>query len=397
MVRSQAAILSVNPASAATALAACTELTTPGSYRLSADIGTAAPASCISIHDVQDIQLDCANHRISAEGDSGARALDIRNVRNFSIKNCVLSTFNLEINDSSAGSFSHNTLFSKTVGAPNAVILARHASTVVFDNNTIAGTLQQWYGVGNTVSNNHFTASADVNSAGMVISNWGAHDRIIGNTIDGGWPGGESWIGADDGIILSDNDDAVVENNTINNTWDCGIEWVGTLTRATIRGNHIVNSYNCGIGGWYWASLSDSVIANNTVEKSIRLFMIMRVYGLRPAGTDIEHRLPADTAVAFKNNLFDSNVFVNDYRVSNAATFILDGGLNAGISTLPGERGLTAADFQLSSNVFRNNQFSADSGELWFGSGVVIPGAVVDGGGNKCKMPSPSNSLLKCG
>jgi hypothetical protein len=398
--RSQAAVLSVNPTTTPTPLAACTELTKPGSYRLSTDIGTtAALTTCLSIHDVQDIQLDCANHRISGEVGIGAQALDIRNVRNFSIKNCVLSTFLLEFNGSSTGSFSHNTLFSRSVGFANVVINARNASSIVFDNNTIAGVLQLWYGVGNTVSNNHLTASPDPSGvAGMVISNWGSHVRIIGNTMDGSWPGSGCCIGADDGVILGDNDDAVVENNSINNVWDCGIEWVGTLTRATIRGNHIVNSYNCGIGGWYWASLSDSVIANNTVEKSIRLLMIWRVYGLRPAGIDYEHRVPADTAAVFKDNLFESNIFVNNYQVSNAGSFALNGGLGyGGISTLPGERDLKPTDFQLSNNVFRNNQFSADTEGIWFGNGVVIPDAVVDGGGNKCKTPSPPGYLLKCG
>lgn len=394
--RSQAAVLSVNPATAATSLAACTELTTPGSYRLSADIGT-VQGSCISIHDVQDLQLDCANHRISGEV-SAASALEIRNVRNFSIRNCVLSTFTLEISDSSAGSFSHNTLFSSTVGLPNVEINARHASAVVFDNNTIAGTLQQFYGVGNTVSNNHLTAAPGANSvAGMVLSNWGTHDRIFGNTMDGSWSG-SGQNGADDGIILTDNDDAVVENNTINNTWDCGIEWMGTLTRATIRGNHVVNSANCAIGGWYWASLSDSVIADNTADRTANLYTIFRSYGLRPAGTDFEHRLPADTAVVFKNNLFEGNVFKNPTLMIPAANFPLNGGLGyIGISTLPGERALTPADFQLNNNVFRNNQFSTDVDGPSFGSGSVVPGAVVDGGGNLCRKPAQSNYPLRCG
>jgi hypothetical protein len=399
-VRSQAAVLGVNPASPATMVAACTELTTPGSYRLNADLATAASqASCISIHDVQDIQLDCAGHRIAGEGNFGARALDIRNVRNFSIKNCVLSTYSLEINDSSMGSFSRNTLFSATVGLPNSLLNAWHASAVIFDNNTITGALQQFYGVGNTVSNNHVTAAAGEHSvAGTVVSNWGTHDRILGNVLNGGWPGGACCNGADDGIILTDNDDAVVENNTINDVWDCGIEWLGTLTRATIRGNHVVNAANCAIGGWYWASLSDSVIASNTSEKSATLFSIFRAYGLRPAGSDSEHRLPADTAVVFTNNLFEGNIFKNPSLLGAAGSFPLYSNLGySGISTLPGERAPGPGDFQLKNNVFRNNQFSTDVEGPGFGTGAVIPGAVVDGGGNKCRTPPGDNYPLKCG
>jgi parallel beta-helix repeat protein len=400
--RSQAAVLSVSPATPATMVAACTELTTPGSYRLNADLATAASqASCISIHDVQDIQLDCAGHRIAGEGTFGARALAIRNVRNFSIRNCVLSTSNLDISDSSVGSFSQNTLFSKTVNLPNAVINVWHGSTIVFDNNTIAGSMQQFYSVGNTVSNNHVTAAAGANSvAGTVISNWGIHDRIIGNSLEGSWTGSGCCNGADDGIILTDNDDAVVENNTINNVWDCGIEWVGTLTRATIRGNRVVNAANCAVGGWYWASLSDSVIANNTAEKSATLFSIFRVYGLRPAGTDSDHRLPADTAVVFTNNLFEGNILKNPSLLAAAGSFPLYSNVGySGLSTLPGERAPGPGDYQLKNNVFRNNQFSTDVEGPGFGTGAVIPGAVVDGGGNICKTPTREAYPypLKCG
>lgn len=397
--RSQAAILSVKQSAPATTISACSELTTPGSYQLSNDLGTDAPAAiCISIHDVQDIQLDCANHRISGSGNAGARALDIRNVSHFSIKNCVLSTFVLDISDSSSGSFIQNTVSSATDGIPVAVVNAWHGSALLFDNNTIAGALQQWYGTGNTVSNNRIIAPPGKESVAAVLSHDGVHDRIFNNTLDGSFDNSACCNGAHDGIILGDGDDPVVENNTIMNFRDCGIAWEGTMTRATIRGNHITNTSNCAIGGWAWASLSDSVISNNTAEQTTWLFIIMRNYGLRPAGTDFEHRRPADTAAVFKNNLFEGNVFTKPARQISAGIFPLNGGLSySGVSTLPGERGLTPADFQLSNNVFKNNDFSRDVDGIDFGHGIVIPGAVVDGGGNKCKTPAGLSYPLHCG
>lgn len=398
-VRSQPAILSLKAAADPVTIDACTEITRPGSYRLGKDIGTSTiGAVCLAIHDVQGVQLDCAGHAIS-DGGAGGNALDLRKVSNFSIRQCAVSSFVLNMNDSDNGSFSHNTVSSIGTTIPYVTFNVVHGKSIVFDGNTIAGPLQQFYGDGNTVSNNRFLTPAMSSSiAGNVVSNWGKHDRIIGNIIDGGWSGkaGEQ-IGSDDGIILSDNEDALVENNTIGKVWDCGIEWLGTLTHAVIRANHIADASYCGIGGWYFVSLSDAVVADNTVEQSAAMIVITRTYGLRPAGTDFDKALPADTAVVFRNNQFTGNVFTNPIGSSGSMVFVLDfNAVPPGTSTLPGERPPSASDYQIVNNVFTDNQFPAGTDGPWFGPGPFVPGAIVDGGGNRCKPRSEPGYPIKC-
>jgi hypothetical protein len=386
-VRSQAAILSLKPAASPTLVDACTEITRPGSYRLSRDLSAGPTATCIAIHDVQDVQLDCDGHTIS--NGLGRGALDLRKVSNFSIRNCAITTFVLNINDSDNGSVSRNTVLPVIAVAPFSAFNVYHSKAIVFDGNTITGTLQQFYGVGNTVSNNVFTTPGTASApAGNVLSNWGRHDRIIGNIIDGGWTGksGEQ-LGSDD---------AQVENNTIRNVWDCGIEWLGSLTHVSIRANHIANASFCGIGGWYYAGLSDSVIANNTVEQSAEMITIFRSYGLRPAGTDSDGALPADTGVVFRNNQFVGNIFTRPTG-KGSLVFLLNYNMGLpGVSISPGERPLTPADYQIVNNVFKDNQFPAGTDGPWFGDAPFIPGAIVDGGGNRCTPRSEPGYPLKC-
>lgn len=97
----------------------------------------------------------------------------------------------------------------------------------------------------------------------------------------------------------------------ISNVFDCGVETSGVIANAIIANNRISNIGICGIGGWYWNSLSGSSISGNTVEGAPALFQFFRVFGLRPAGFDGLHEMPADSAVLFNDNTFDGNRLVN--------------------------------------------------------------------------------------
>jgi hypothetical protein len=85
----------------------------------------------------------------------------------------------------------------------------------------------------------------------------GTNNKVIDNTIDGSWRGqkypfGGYPPGADDGIIIENDANLLIEGNVIRNIWDCGIERLGNRTDPiTIRNNDITNAADCGLGGWF--------------------------------------------------------------------------------------------------------------------------------------------------
>src|SRR4029453_3858061 len=87
----------------------------------------------------------------------------------------------------------------------------------------------------------------------------GTDNRVIENTIDGSWRGqkypfGGYPPGADDGVIIENDANLLIERNAIRNVWDCGIERLGNRTDPiTIRKNDITNAAECAIAGWFLA------------------------------------------------------------------------------------------------------------------------------------------------
>ena len=120
----------------------------------------------------------------------------------------------------------------------------------------------------------------------LIYSVLGSNNTIDGNQIDG--KGGPSTRpnGADDGIIVSDESGDILSNNTIRNTWDMGIETLGNIANMQITSNSITSVGIGGIGGWYWNSWSNVTAANNTVSNTPKLFILFRLFGLRPQNWD---------------------------------------------------------------------------------------------------------------
>ncbi|MFO0584778.1 MAG: hypothetical protein U0229_21100 [Anaeromyxobacter sp.] len=229
------------------------------------------------------------------------------------------------------------------------------------------------------------------------------------NRFDGGWdgtpftpplpPSGE----LDDAIVLGDSSDVVVRHNVMRDVWDVGVEWVGRIDRVVVEENVIVNAGIAGVGGWYWASVTDSTFSRNLVLRAARMFQAYRTYGLRPAGWDAADA-PADVAVQFRDNVFDGNVLrgqvLREYTggaVTRAgfAPITEQMAFSGALSTLPGERAPTAAEFELTGNVFARNDFGAASPGPELGS-LPFAGRVVDGGDNRCRAPAGSYALA-CG
>ena len=178
-----------------------------------------------------------------------------------------------------------------------------------------------------------------------------------------------------------------------------GIETSGVIANATIANNRISNTGTCGIGAWYWNSLSGSTISGNTVEAAPTLFLFFRIFGLRQAGFDSLHELPADSAVLFNDNTFDGNRLVNPYVQAgdDSSIFWLYNQLSysGSVSNIPGERVARPSDFVVKNNTFRNNDFGKALSAPLFGT-PVVPGVVIDGGGNVCKNDGGAGYPLVC-
>jgi hypothetical protein len=136
------------------------------------------------------------------------------------------------------------------------------------------------------VSFNKITAPAAGTIADEIdslIEFWddGANNQATYNSLDGlgtvvlngGYVGGpaEQGGGADDGIVLWNQQDSIVDHNTIINVFDTGVEGVGTITSVQITNNLIMGASESAIGGWwdsqkqaYGFQMTGSTIANNS-------------------------------------------------------------------------------------------------------------------------------------
>lgn len=389
--------ISVLPNGTPEIITGCREISSPGSYVLGNDITGANQifGACLQIHDTHDVQLDCANFLVAHSVSTTNNVLELSKVRNFSVKNCRFDGNLTTVSGSFAGVISQSSFVYSDPTIPTLINLSDSTGVVLDRNSVVGGAVQFWHSDSATLSNN-VIASGTKSMSGSVVSNFGVHTRIIGNTISGGWDGKASnglmgaRVGADDGIVISDETDVRVENNSIQNYWDCGIETLGFIQASTFSGNRIVRAEFCGIGGWYYSSLLNNVFANNTVEKSGNLFQFNRVYGLRLANT-LGPNLQ-DTAVYFKDNVFEGNALLDPVsrtgmKDSAAQMPVYDKLGYNGVGPLPGEVEPKSTDFVLSNNVFRKNDFNAlQAYAPYFGSNPVLPGVIVDGGGNKCQL-----------
>jgi parallel beta-helix repeat protein len=403
---SSAAAVRISPATAPRPLSGCSEITAPGSYLVTSDIlPTPRTTTCVSVHDTHDVQIDCANHKLA--GTATSDAIHIERVDHFSLRNCTIDAGWFSLSKVSWGSITNNSLGSSWPAWPEIAVSAWNADHIVFAHNSILGEYVATYADNSTMSNNRINGSPQQSGSGGILSAYSRHVRIVGNTIDGGWSGpfpnpvpGQllNRMGLDDGIILTDVSDAILENNTIRNVWDTGIEWLGSLSDSTIRGNYIENTGFSGIGGWYWASASNVQFIKNTFSNVSQMFQIFRYYGLRAAGSDDQKSLPADTEVRFRDNVFDGNVLLatSNNGASGVMQLFNKLGYTGSVSSLPGERVIPDNAFNIGNNVFRNNDFGAGVVGPGFGEGVVVPGVVVDGGGNKCLNNWPASYPIKC-
>jgi parallel beta-helix repeat protein len=375
-----------------TILKSCADITTPGLYVLGADLKASSSSNCLNVHDTTDVHIDCAGHAVaqSANVDTYPRgnAVLIDHVAEFSVRNCTFDDDQPNFNNSRDGSIAHNTFTNNRTTNVFAQVFS--STRVQFYANTVLGTLALYYNNQSTITGNTFRAPPGFDTGALASSFAGHGTLIAANTIDGAYVGGAWHLAADDGILLLDDHEPIVEDNVISNVYDTGIEWTGLLDAAKIRRNRITNTGYSGFGGWYWMSSINSQFVDNDIYDSPTMFEITRSSGLRAT----------DTGVYFTGNRFEGNVFHSqDTNTVTGWLFVynyLQYSLGGIMTLAPGERDATAADFHISGNVFLNNDFGHASSGPWFGYGDFVPGMIIDGGGNSCKPLQGSPAPLAC-
>jgi parallel beta-helix repeat protein len=401
-VVSSASRLTVTPSSVAQQISACQEITQPGWYQLATNLQNNSPSNaCINIHDTQSVLLDCAgNSIVNADTSQASMALSLTNTSHISVRHCSLQANWTSFQNASDISFNNNYVLAQG-GQFSSILDIDTIVRLLFARNSLQGSLQQQYGQDSVIAANQIHSVSGQIVAGAMVLNYGTGSQVINNQINGGWdPVAMTDIGADDGIIVSDEAGLNISGNTITNAWDAGIEWTGNLNGAIIQDNTISN-VRIGIGGWYYSNVSGSQFIANTVSQAETMFYQARTYCLRPAGWDLKHLMPADTDVLWNNNLYSGNQFIqpvlqqNPYSNASMFNFAFAFGNPAVCSSDPGETLPTPSDFQMSNNVFINNDFGVALAAPAFFS---VGSAVIDGGGNVCSPPSSSapGNYLNC-
>jgi hypothetical protein len=204
------------------------------------------------------------------------------------------------------------------------------------------------------VRNGHF-AGTGLQISAVIVAKSGGHNTIVGNTIDGLWDG-VPWdgvpshpaVGADDGILVYDETDDVIQDNTMRNIWDAGIEGVGTVANTLIDRNAVDNAAIAGIGAYYNTVWRGNTVSSNAVSRAPVMFLFQN------------SARGGATLFAFTDNRFLNNRYAGQTSVSLIIAFL--------------------ADVAVQNNLLQGNQLGTTRYSLSPASGFV------DGGGNICAL-----------
>jgi parallel beta-helix repeat protein len=213
------------------------------------------------------------------------------------------------------------------------------------------------------------TLRANVTALGELIAlDSGSNNRVINNTLTGGYDGGRANVGTDDGIVIFNERGDTVDGNSISNFYDAGFESVGALTDTRLTNNTMSN---LGVGGFgaYWCSAwTNNLVEGNRVTSAPWLVRIFYDTGQKCFGPIV----PA----AFSGNQFVANLFRDP--ALGTSTFLPP----AMSITMPG---------LVENNLIQGNDLgTANAPQLSPLSGFI------DGGGNLCGPLLPALSNFPC-
>lgn len=306
--------------SQSTVVGSCTVVTQSGQLRLSGDISSQAPTSCVTIQ-ASNVTLDCASHQLPS--------LAVRNATGVTVKNCVIGHA-MSVLDVSAVKqpfvVVSNSPETSLINNQTADIYVEQSDGLLVDTNQIVSRL----GKANASAGSEIfqTPLYIVSSSNVVIRNnviqqfdnygialgAGTNNTITANTINGAVTVSDPV--SDDGILLDHESGDQILGNTIQNVGDAGIEGVNDIRGSVFDGNTISNAQVTGIGEYYETSWHDNRITNNHVSQTPTFAKF--VY--RPSGGNINTKYVTD--IGLQNNVFQQNTFVPS--ASSTASLYVD-------------------------------------------------------------------------
>jgi hypothetical protein len=370
------------------AITSCREITKPGSYVLGSNLNAAPGATCLNIHDVSGVQLDCRQFSVSIDINNDPSlahsAISVANASNYSIANCKLQTLNTTVNkfalktlsvtNSPQGTIANNSFTGGyvNIGNSNGLRIAGNSSNTSIEIYTSDNL---------TIEKNQIVLDPIRLYPGAIILSQSNGTKIQNNQMSGGWDGIQRSLndskGADDGIAFGYLSNSTIQGNTITNVWDCALENYGVVDNVQILNNHVTKAGICGFGGWYYSSWKNSTMSGNTVEQTYYLFDFYRLVSL----------VPGEQFVYFLNNTFSNNKLVNQTQYPG---YVIDAAY-VNFANLPD--GIPAGSLVVGNNVFADNDFGTKAGAPFFTPASMIS----DGGGNVCGTQNQTADFpLRC-
>jgi hypothetical protein len=269
------------------------------------------------------------------------------------------------------------------------------ARNTTIAGNTIYGFIQQFDSVNTVVHDNRIVAPvAAINPITLsMIASTGQLASILplpaisatDNHLDGQTSPASPSLGAQIGISVTDSANAVITGNDIRNTSFAAISTAGNITGALIARNTIANT-SLGITGTLWNNWIGVKVEDNVVSSAEVLFLFLHHFGLRPANWN-GRGAPGDTGVYFQSNRFSRNRLITSPNPSGYSASLPIYEFLQGSPPRPGERAPRRSEYFLQGNVFTGNDFSKVRQAPFF-NGPILPGMIVDGGGNTCLQPA---------
>jgi Right handed beta helix region len=284
-------------------ITSCGAIALPGNYRLDDNLATPVPAGpCLAIR-VSGVHLDCGDHTVTGIYVSGVTDVAV----------------------------SHCTFVTESVGSGQSFAIVENSSGVTVDHNRLSG----------------------------VIFRGGGSNRLLENTIDGGYDGAVGGTaGQDDGVVIVDEVNDVIEGNTIANVWDAGIEGLDVVANTVISNNVIVNAGAAGISSYWCTNWTGNTVSGNTVSRSPNLVF----FNHQSSTSKCQVK---DTPLAFANNRITGNAF-RDRKAGGAEASMY--------FYFP-----TAGADEVFNNLIQDNDMGTAPGPY-----VVPEAGFIDGGGNIC-------------
>lgn len=329
------ATIIVASGNAVTTISSCGLVTLPGHYSLSTDLTGAPFGGCVQISSVAGLQFDCRGHAVTT--------IVIDHVNAAAIQNCKLT-----------GLLKLSSVLAVTVTScsfSNAGIDVSESTGVNIVGNTLA-----------LADKSGLTAAIRLQG--------GTNNRVTETTLTGGYDGGVSQIGTDDGIVLTNETGDDIESNTITDFYDAGVETTDTVANTTIAKNAITTVGLAGIGSYWCTSWTSNVVSANNVSMAVAL-----VYFLYNTGPDCG---ATPSSAAFWGNQFIGNVFRSPIQ-----------GPQMPAGAAPRMRAIVAGP--VTGNLVENNDLGSNDGPEF----LPLSG-FIDGGGNICGPLNAAISNFPC-